>query len=155
MGRMSDPLHLSTRLEPRGPAGAVVLTDDQVASLGSDMKAFPVQLTIDGKTARLRVARMGGENLVGLSKAARVELGVEIGEDVDVEITLDEAPREVELPADLEAVLAKDSGLRSAWDTLAPSRRKEHARSIGEAKRDETRARRLAALVTTLESLGG
>lgn len=152
---MTSPLHLSTRLEPRGPAAAVVLSDDQVASLGSDKKAFPVQVTIDGRTARLRLARMGGENLVGLSKAVRAELGVEIGQEVDVEIALDEAPREVELPADLEAVLAKDAGLRSAWDALAPSKRKEHARSIGEAKKEETRAKRLAALVTALEALGG
>ncbi|RYF47296.1 MAG: DUF1905 domain-containing protein, partial [Cytophagaceae bacterium] len=137
---MSDSLRLSARLEPRGPAAAVVLSDDQVASLGADQKAFPVRLTIDGRTVRLRLARMGGENLVGLSKAVRAELGVEIGQDVDVEIALDEAPREVELPSDLEAVLAKDAGLRSAWDALAPSRRKEHARSIGEAKKDETRA---------------
>ena len=143
-------LHLSTTLEPRGPAAAVVLSDEQVAALGSDKKAFPVRVTIDGRTARLRLARMGGENLVGLSKAVRSELGVEIGQAVDVVIDLDDAPREVELPAELATALRLDPALQSAWEALAPSRRKEHVRSIVEAKKDETRARRLTAVVESL-----
>ncbi len=144
-------LHLSTTLEPRGPAAAVVLTDEQVAELGGGAKA-PVTVTIGGTTVRVRLGRMGGENLVGLSKAVRAELGVEIGQEVDVVVALDEAPREVELPPALAEALAADPAARAAFDALAPSRRKEHARSIAEAKQDATRERRLASL---LESLRG
>lgn len=78
-----NALHLRSTLEPHGPAAAMILSDEQVAVL-SDAKGFPVAVTIGGSTARLRLIRMDGEDLVGLSKAARAELGVEIGQTVDV-----------------------------------------------------------------------
>lgn len=141
-------LSLTTTLEPRGPAAAIVLTDEQVAGLGS-AKAFPVVVTIGATTARLRLARMGGENLVGLSRAARAELGVEIGQTVDVVIRPDDAPREVEVPAALAEAL-ESTGLRPAFDALAPSRRKEHARAVADAKGDDTRARRVQKVLDSL-----
>jgi hypothetical protein len=141
-------LTLTTVLEPRGPAAAIVLTDEQVAGLGSG-KAFPVSVTIGGTTARLRLARMGGENLVGLSKAARAELGVDVGQTVDVVIRPDDAPREVEVPPALAEAL-EGAGLRAAFDALAPSRRKEHARSVADAKGDDTRARRVQKVLDAL-----
>jgi hypothetical protein len=141
-------LTLTTTLEARGPAAAIVLTDEQVAGLGSG-KAFPVSVTIGGTTARLRLARMGGENLVGLSKAARAELGVDVGQTVDVVIRPDDAPREVEVPPALAEAL-EGAGLRAAFDALAPSRRKEHARSVADAKGDDTRARRVQKVLDAL-----
>ncbi len=145
-----NPLELHTVLEARGPAAAIVLTDEQVASLGAAGRTFPVAVTIEGRTARLRLARMGGENLVGLSRAARAELGVEIGQEVDVVVTLDAAPREIEIPAELAEMLDGDAALRAAWDALAPSHRKEHARAVADAKRPETRQRRVAAVTEAL-----
>ena len=144
-----NPLELHTVLEARGPAAAIVLTDEQVASFGAG-RTFPVAVTIEGRTARLRLARRGGENLVGLSRAARAELGVEIGQEVDVVVTLDAAPREIEIPAELAEMLDGDAALRAAWDALAPSHRKEHARAVADAKRPETRQRRVAAVAEAL-----
>lgn len=141
-------LRMTTTLEPRGPAAAVVLTDEQVAGLG-DGRAFPVAVTIGGTTVPLRLARMGGENLAGLSKAARATLGVEVGQTVDVVIRRDDAPREVEVPPALVEVLGS-AGLRAAFDALAPSRRKEHARSVADAKGDDTRARRVQKVLDAL-----
>lgn len=141
-------LSLTTTLEPRGPAGAIVLSDAQVAQLGT-AKAFPVAVTVGGVTARLRLARMGGENLVGLSRAARTELGVEVGQTVDVVLRPDDAPREVAVPAALADAL-EAAGLRGAFDALAPSRRKEHARSVAEAKGEDTRARRVQKVLDAL-----
>jgi len=142
-------LRLSTTLEPRGPAAAIVLTDDQVASLGAG-KAFPVRVVVNGTVHRGRVGRMGGENLIGFSKQARAEVGVEIGDTVDVEITVDAAPREEVLHPALAAALDADPAARAAFDRLAPSHRKEHARSVAEAKREETRDRRVAAVLAAL-----
>ena len=58
---MPEPLHLTTVLEPRGPAAAVILTDEQAAAVGGGAKAFPVLLTVRGQQVSLRLARMGGE----------------------------------------------------------------------------------------------
>ncbi len=136
-------------LEPKGPAAALILTDDQVASLGGG-KTPPVLLTIGGRTVQARVGRMGGENLLGLSKAQRAELGVEPGQAVTATIVLDDEPRDVEVPPALAAALAADPAAKKAWDALAFSHRKEHARSVAEAKKDETRDRRVAKVIETL-----
>lgn len=142
-------LRLRTTIEASGPAAHIVLTDEQVAAL-ADVKNPPVTVTIDGATARLRVARMGGLNLIGLSKAARAQLGVEYGQEVDVVIAHDAAERTVELPAELVEALAGDPAAREAFDRLPYSARKEAARGIAEAKKAETRERRLVKLLDQL-----
>ena len=142
-------LHLHTVLEPMGPAGAIVLDDDQVASL-SAAKAFPVVVTIGERSARLRLARMGGKNLIGFSKAVRAEVGVELGDEFDVVIAPDEAERTVEIPDALAAALASDPAASAAFDALSYSRRKEIARSVGEAKQEATRERRVAKAIADL-----
>jgi len=130
-------LRLRAVLEPRGPAGAVVLTDEQVATLGG-AKTPPVRVTVNGVTVPARVGRMGGENLLGFSKNVRSEFGVEIGQSLDVLITLDAQPRTIELPPALAAALAEDPAARAAFDALAPSHQKEFARWVAEAKREQT-----------------
>ncbi len=142
-------LHLTTTLEPRGPAAAVILTDEQVASLGGG-KAPAVRYTVGGQTIRGRIGRMGGECLMGFNKAVRAQLGVEAGDVIDVVIELDEEPRVYDAPPELAAELAQDPAAQAAWDALAPSKRKEHARSITEAKGDDTRARRVAKALDEL-----
>lgn len=144
---MSHTLQLTAVLEPRGPAGAFVLTDEQVADLGAGAKAFPVALTVNGVTLALRLARMGGENLVGLAKAARAQAGVELGESYEVTLVRDEGVREVEVPADLTAALAADPAAEAAFAALAPSHRKEFVRWVTEAKREQTRILRVEQTV--------
>lgn len=142
-------IRLRTVVEKTGPAAAILLDDEQVAALGS-AKNPPVVVTIGGRSARLRIARMGGRNMLGLSKAARAELGVEIGDEVDVEIALDAAERAVDVPEALAAALAADPTARAAYEALSYTRRKEIARSIAEAKQDTTRERRLEKALADL-----
>jgi hypothetical protein len=147
---MTKPLRLTTTLQSRGPAAAILLTDQQVAHLAGGAKAFPVKVTINGTHAfDLRLARMGGENLIGLRKEVRVAAGVEAGDTVEVEIAHDAAPRTVELPDDLAAAMA-DAGVADRFDGLAPSHRKEYVRWITEAKKPETRAKRVAEAVVMI-----
>ena len=83
-------LEFTRRLEPRGPAGALVLTDAEVATLGGGKRAA-VLVRVGERQADLRLAVMGGENLIGMSRAARAELGVEIGQELTVTVALDES----------------------------------------------------------------
>ncbi|MDO5627242.1 MAG: YdeI/OmpD-associated family protein [Mobilicoccus sp.] len=142
-------VHLSVAIEPYGPAAAIPLTEAQAAELSS-AKQPPVVVTIGDRSARLRVTRMGGPVCIGLSKAARRELGVEIGDLVDVTIALDEAERVVAVPEALQRALTEDARLQSAWDDLSYTRRKELARGITDAKREITRQRRLEAALAEL-----
>ncbi|MFB8188324.1 YdeI/OmpD-associated family protein [Microbacterium sp. NPDC055988] len=142
-------LRVHTVLTGRGPAAAILLSDEEVASFGAG-KAFPVAVTIGGRTARLRVARMGSENMIGFSKAVRADLGLEIGQEIDAVIRVDSAERTVDVPAELAAALDADPAVRAAFDALSYSVRKEHARSVAEAKQDATRERRIAKIVDAL-----
>lgn len=73
-----------------------------------------------------------------------------IGDTVDITIAVDDAPREVEIPPALAEALDADPVAKTAFDALAYSRRKEYARSVADAKKDETRARRVAAVLSAL-----
>ena len=142
MSTAGPTLRLRTALEPRGPAAAVVLTDEQVATLGAG-KAPAVRVTANGVTVAARITRRGGENLLGFSRQLRADIGAEIGDVLDFVIVLDTEPREVEVPPALATALAEDPAARTAFEALAPSHRKEFARWVQEAKRDETRRTRV------------
>jgi hypothetical protein len=147
---MADILTLTLVLEPRGPAGAFVLSDEQVAAVGGGRRAFPVRVSVNGVTLSLRLARMGGENLIGLARAAREQAGVSIGSAYPVQIVADNSERSVELPEDLAVALAGDAEALAAFEALAYSHRKEFVRWISEAKRDTTRAQRIVKTVEML-----
>jgi len=147
-GGMTE-LRLHTVLWGSGSAAAIVLTDEQVESFGAG-KAFPVSVTIGGRTARLRLSRMGGKNLIGFSKAVRTELGVEADQEIDAVIAVDTGERTVDMPPALADALDADPALRAAFDALSYTNRKEHARSIAEAKQEATRERRLTKIVESL-----
>lgn len=145
-------LQITTELQQAGPAAAIVLDDAQVASLGADRKNPPVTVTIDGHTERLRVARMGGANLIGLRKEVRVAFGVEAGDTVTATIALDTAERTVDVPPELAAALDANPAARDAFEKLPYTHRREHAQAIADAKKPETKARRVAK---TIEMLTG
>lgn len=141
-------MKIKQKLAPHGPATAIVLTDAQVDQLGGGKRAA-VTVTIAGKTARLRLGVMGGQNLIGISKANRAELGVDIGDTIAATIELDRAERTVDLPTDAAKALAK-AKLRKQFDALAFTHQREHVRAITEAKKPETRTKRIAAMLEKL-----
>jgi Bacteriocin-protection, YdeI or OmpD-Associated/Domain of unknown function (DUF1905) len=136
-------IRFRARLNPRGPAAAVVLDDAQVAVVGEGARRFPVVASVNGYTWRTSVARMGGEFLLGLNREVRQGAGVQAGEEVEVTVELDAAPREVEVPEALAAALAADRQAKASFDRMAFTHRKEYARWVAEAKQEQTRQRRV------------
>jgi len=120
--------------------------DEVVASLGPSRKPAVVA-TVNGHSWRTSIAFMGGEFLLGVPAAQRAACGIEAGQELEVEVVLDTAPRDVEVPADLAAALDVVPGARAAFDRLSFSHRKEHVRAIEEAKAAETRQRRIVKTV--------
>lgn len=110
-----------------------------------------VHVTIGGHTYRSSVAVRGGQFLIPLSAENRTAAGVAAGDEVEVELTLDTAPREVEVPADLAEALATDPVARQLFDGLPFTHRKEYVRWIEEAKKPETRQNRVAKTLTKLK----
>jgi Bacteriocin-protection, YdeI or OmpD-Associated/Domain of unknown function (DUF1905) len=139
---------LTAELQPRGPAAAFVLDDEQVAVVGEGAKRFPARATINGATLRTTVTKMRGEYLFGLSRAAREQARIEAGDTVTFTLELDSEPRAVDVPDALASALAGDPVAQAAFDALAYTHRKEFARWVAEAKREQTRDKRVS---TTLE----
>ncbi len=143
-------LKFSSTLLARGPAAAVILDDATVATVGEGAKRFPVRATVNGYTWRSRVTRMRGEFLLGLNREVREAAGVQAGDVVEVQLELDEAPREVAVPPALAEAFESDPAARTIFNELAYTHRKEFARWIEEAKREETRQRRVAQALEML-----
>jgi hypothetical protein len=112
----------------------------------------PVAGTLNGHPFRGRLAVYGGQTVLGFTKAFRAEVGVEVGDTVEVELDRDEAPREVEVPPELQAALAGDAEARAAFDRLSFTHRREFAQWVAGAKRDETRERRAARTLEMLDA---
>ena len=130
-------------------ATGLQVPDDVVEALNSG-KRPPVIVTVGGYTYRTTVAPMGGSYWIPLAAEHRDAAGVQADEEVDVEIKLDTAPREVPVPEDLAA--AFDERVRSAFDALAYSHRKEWVRWVEEARKPETRTARIEKTVESLRA---
>jgi hypothetical protein len=119
-----------------------------IAALGGGGR-IPVQASFDGVAYRGSIASMGGCMALGLLKSIRTELGKGDGDPVTVTVERDTAERTVEVPADLASAL-DEAGLRTAFDALSYSHRREHVNAINDAKKPETRARRITKALELL-----
>jgi hypothetical protein len=128
----------------------IQVPDDVLASFGAG-KRVPVTVTIDGGYSfQTTTAVMGGRNLISFNATHRAATGKGGGDEVEVTLEHDTAPRTIDVPDALAEALAADPVAAAAWERLAPSHRKEHARAVAEAKADDTRARRVAKVVEKL-----
>ncbi|HTF50403.1 MAG TPA: YdeI/OmpD-associated family protein [Pseudonocardia sp.] len=130
-------------------ATGIQVPAEVVTGLGSHRRPS-VRVTVGGHTYRTTVAPMGGAYFVPLSAENRTAAGVAAGDMVDVDIELDTEPRQVTVPADLAAALARQSGAGEAFQALSYSRRKEHVRQVETAKAAATRERRIAKVLDSL-----
>lgn len=122
---------------------------EAVEALGAG-KRPPVTVTINGYTYRNTIAVMGGKYMIGISSDRRGPAGVTGGEEADIELELDTAPREVEMPEDLTAALDADAAARATFDRLSYSNRSWHVLQVTGTKNPDTRARRIEKSVAAL-----
>ena len=132
-------------------ATGLAVPDDIVATLGSGRRP-PVRITIGPHTYSTTVASMGGRYMVPLSAENRFAAEVAAGDEVDVDLELDTAPREVSPPADLSDALCQDGKARELFEGLSYSHRKEWVRWVEDAKKHETRAARITKTVASLRA---
>jgi hypothetical protein len=139
----------TTILQGDKTATGIRVPDEVVAALGSG-KRPAVSVTINGFTYRSTIAVMGGAFMVGVSAENRAGAGVAGGDEVDVDIELDTAPREVTVPDDFAAALDAEPTARRTFDGLSYSNKSWHVLQVTGAKTDETRQRRIAKSVEAL-----
>jgi hypothetical protein len=141
------------RQAPGLNATGLPVPDDAVRALGASRKPS-VTVTIGDYTYRSTVAVRDRGFILPLSAAHRGALGLAAGDPVTVTLETDSAERTVEVPADLAAALDESSGLRSAFDSLPPSRRAALVAQVNTAKATQTRERRVASIVRQLSTDG-
>ena len=118
-----------------------------VADLGAGKKPAVTATLNNGYSYRTSVASMGGKFMLPVSAEHRAGAGIAAGDEVDVALQLDTAPREVVVPQDLTAALDADPAARSFFDGLSYSNKLRHVLAIDGAKTTETRERRIAKSV--------
>jgi len=110
----------------------------------------PVKISINGFSYRSTVSVYGGKYMVPVRKSRQEAAGAKTGDVVKVTIALDKEERTVEPPPDLKAALAKNAPAKARWDKLSFTHKREHAEALLDAKRPETRARRLQKILKIL-----
>jgi len=140
----------TTILQTDKAATGIRIPDEVVEALGSG-KRPAITVTINGFTYRNTVAVMGGEYMVGVSAENRAGAGVAGGDEVDVDIELDTAPRVVTVPDDFATALDAEPKARATFDGLSYSNKSWHVLQVTGAKTDETRQRRIAKSVASLK----
>ncbi len=138
------------RSSGRGGGGHLVDVPTEVVEALGGKGRFPVTATFDGVPYRGSIVRMGGGAVLGVQKAIMAEAGVTVGDMLTIVVRNDEAAREVEVPDDLAEALARNDPARAAFEGLSFSHKREYVRSITEAKRPETRARRIGLTIERL-----
>lgn len=145
-------MRFRTTIELHGKsATGIHVPDDVVAGLGSGRRP-PVRVTIGGYTYRSTVMPMGGKFLLPLSADNRAGAGVAAGDEVEVELELDTAPREVIVPLDFADALDRDPDVRQSFERSSFTQRRELVESIEGAKTAETRQRRITKAIETLRT---
>ena len=139
----------ATILQDGKTATGIPVPDEIVEALGAG-KRPKVTVTVNGFTYRSSIAAIGGTYMVGVSAENRAGAGVAGGDEVEVEIELDTAPRVVDVPPDFAAALDAEPAARNTFDALSYSNQSWHTYQIQGARSDETRLRRIAKSVEAL-----
>ena len=128
-------------------ATGITIPFDVEATFGA--KRVPVKVSINDAEYRTTVFFMGGRYMLAVPKVFRTAAGIKAGDKITVTMEKDTEKRTVEVPQDLAAALEK-SGLSETFLKMSYTHQKEYVNSVSEAKREETRARRIEK---TLEML--
>jgi hypothetical protein len=142
-------MKFTTTILQVGNNTGIEVPPDVPAKLGSGKNPL-VTVTLNGFTYPSKIASMGGKLLIPVSAEIRQKANVKGNETHEVELVLDDKPRIIEPPADLQAALDADPVAKASWDKLAPSHKKAHVTAIEGAKAPETRLRRVQKAIETL-----
>ena len=124
--------------------GHVVEVDPAVAGRIGAKHRSRVRGTLAGAAYRSDLISMGGRSILDVHKAALQAAGKTSGDEVAITMSLDTEPLpNDEVPEILSRALKSNASARKAFDSMPPSHRRRYVGYVTEAKREETRARRV------------
>jgi hypothetical protein len=110
----------------------------------------PVKGTINGFPFRSSLMNMGTGHMMAVNAQLRAGANCKGGDTVSVVMELDQDERKVEVPAPLKKIIASDPKAKESWSKLSFTHQKEWMRAIEDAKKPETREKRIAAMMDAL-----
>jgi hypothetical protein len=135
-----------------GKGGAYVLFPFDVEKEFGAKGRVPVKATFNGVPYSGSLTKCGSaEHMLGILKGVRQRIGVELGDTVEVEVWRDDQPRTLQVPADFREAI-QGQGVASFFDRLSYTHRQEYCRWITEARRSETRSKRIEKAVAMLRN---
>ena len=136
-----------TTVAASGNNTGIVVPDEVIAQLAAGRRP-PVLVDVNGYQYRNTVGVMGGKHMISISAAIRQATGLKGGDPIRVTLTVADAPREVEIPADFAAALAADERASAFFGKLSNSMQRYHVDNINAAKSADTRQRRIDKAIT-------
>lgn len=123
------PANVSTALGGRGPIPVAGLLED-----------VPIRATL--------VPTGGARHRLFLNTAMREAAGVGEGDTVRIALARDPLPRPIQIPGDLERAFGEHKGSRETFESLTAAWRRQAIVWLEDAKRPETRERRLQKILS-------
>ena len=151
MAKAAPHVVFTGTVQRHGSPGFIELPFDPKEKFGK-VRA-PVKVTVNGYTVRTTIAAMGGPPCIGIRTSYLKAAGLQGGERLDVQVDLDTDKREVTPPADLVEALKAAPPAWDRWRELSYTHQREHAEAVEEAKKPDTRARRVAKTVELLRAM--
>lgn len=142
-------IKFKTTIFQLGNNTGIEVPEKVLEQLGGGKKPLVV-VSLNDYVYRSAVAKMGDKFLISLSAENRKNANVKGGDEIKVSLELDTAARTVDLPVELQTALDKSKTAKAKFEKLAPSKKKAIVVSIGEAKTDETRLRRVEKAIESL-----
>ncbi|UII22268.1 YdeI/OmpD-associated family protein [Fulvivirga ligni] len=127
----------------------IEVPEEIIEKFGAGKKP-PVSITLQGYTYQTTVGVMAGKYLIPLNSSHRKHVDVNGGENIEVDVQLDTAPREVEIPSALKGEFKNNKVAADFYENLSPSYKNKIATLIDSAKTDETRNKRVAKVMEDL-----
>src|SRR5580658_2910205 len=144
---MPASVQFDTTVTAAGNNTGIVVPDDAIERLGAGSRPAVV-VNVNGYEYRNTVGVMGGKHMISISAAVRKETGLKGGDPIHVTLTLADALREVDVPADFAAALSADPAAGAFFAALSNSLQRYHVDNISEAKTAETRKRRIEKAIS-------
>lgn len=143
-------MRFTTTLQLNGKtATGITVPAEVVAGLGGGRR-IPVTVAIGATTYRSTIVYRGGDAMIGVSAEIRSAAGIAAGDQIEVTVEPDDAPRSVELPDDLAAALGERPAARERFAALSYSNQRRHVLALTGARTEATRARRLQRILDEL-----
>jgi hypothetical protein len=139
----------ATVLQTGATTTGIAVPEHVLDGLGSG-KRPKVTVSFNGYSYRTTVGSHDGGPMISVSSDVRAASGVSAGDEVEVTVELDTAPREIEVPEELAAALAGDPEAKAAFDALSNSKKQQLTLPVAKAKAAETKARNVEKALKAL-----